>query len=153
MWPGSGSTGEFDASASTKTNSATATVIVTCGAGPTRGYRSWSEVLADNAEALFGDEDTFNDLVVNESRLWYEVDWGTVDIAALTPSVIPADPGPQGAGATSGSLDAQLKEYYGQVNAGTKGRLAYSLSLTTDAFRYFGEIKRMRRLLVEPVNY
>jgi hypothetical protein len=98
------------------------------------------------------------------------VEWETVDIAQLTADkIIPADPGPrpdtmdnqisEGANdavTDQAAFDKHLAEYYGPVNSATmtkQRRMAYSLSLTTDAFRYFGQIKRFRRLLSEPPNY
>lgn len=152
----------FPDSPSAQTAAATAVFIVTCGAGATRGYRSWDEVIADNAQSLFGDEDTFRDLLANEIRYWYEVHWETLDIAELTngptgmvdpPQIIPPDPGPFVL-PDSADLDEHLKAYYGPVpGPTTEQRNAYSLSLTTDAFRYFGQIKQTRRLLTEPIGY
>jgi hypothetical protein len=49
---------------------------VTCGAGGSRGFRSWAEVQAANETALFhGDETLFHSLRASELRLWYRVEW------------------------------------------------------------------------------
>lgn len=52
-----------------------ATFIVTCGAGGTRGYRSWSEVPPDDQQYFAGDRSLFESLSLNEARLWYLVEW------------------------------------------------------------------------------
>lgn len=49
---------------------------VTCGAGGSRGFRSWQEVREAGETALFHDDDTlFNTLRASELRLWYRVEW------------------------------------------------------------------------------
>jgi hypothetical protein len=49
---------------------------VTCGAGGSRGFRSWQEVQAAGETALFHHDDTvFNTLRASELRLWYRVEW------------------------------------------------------------------------------
>jgi hypothetical protein len=52
-----------------------ATFVITCGAGATRGYRDWAEVVADGAVAVFGDSDAFAELRRGESIQWYETEW------------------------------------------------------------------------------
>ncbi len=53
-----------------------ATFIVTCGAGATQGYRSWTEVVGDNQQAMFGgDQAMFETLQNGEIKLWYLVEW------------------------------------------------------------------------------
>jgi hypothetical protein len=57
------------------------TFIVTCGAGGTRGWQSWTE-LADpvkgdaNERQIFNNDPMlFDDLASTETRLWYRVEW------------------------------------------------------------------------------
>jgi hypothetical protein len=62
-----------------------ATFVVTCGSGATLGYRDWDEVLADGAGANFsGGRDFFTNLLTQEARLWYRIEWspavGTSDV-------------------------------------------------------------------------
>lgn len=52
-----------------------ATFIVTCGAGGTAGFRSWSEIVTDGQAARFGSEPQFEAMRAAESRLWYLVEW------------------------------------------------------------------------------
>lgn len=52
-----------------------ATFIVTCGAGSTRGFKNWAEVVTEQSQSLFGDETFFNQLQQEETRLWYLVEW------------------------------------------------------------------------------
>lgn len=53
-----------------------ATFIVTCGAGATRGFRSWTEVVTEGMQDLFaGDPTLFAQLQQDETRLWYLVEW------------------------------------------------------------------------------
>lgn len=133
------------------TKRATARFIITCGSGASQGFRDWAEVLAANAQDLFyNDPNAFSDVIANESRLYYEVDWQTVDVSMRTESV-PFDPGPSYAK----MADPQsIAEYYGTPSDETaKDCRAYSLSLTTDAFRYFGEIVAIRRILAPPSTF
>lgn len=53
-----------------------ATFVVTCGAGGTQGYRDWDEVEADGVTAMFaGGRDFFTNLVNQEARMWYRIEW------------------------------------------------------------------------------
>lgn len=49
--------------------------VITAGAGGTMGYRSWTEVPAEDRTALGGDPAVFTELQARELRLWYEVQW------------------------------------------------------------------------------
>jgi hypothetical protein len=52
------------------------TFIITVGSGGTQGYRDWAEVQAESATSLFDDsEDLFDQLIANERRHWYRVEW------------------------------------------------------------------------------
>jgi prepilin-type N-terminal cleavage/methylation domain-containing protein len=52
------------------------TFLITCGAGGTAGFRSWSEVLAQGQGELFSnDRSLFGAMVQQEVRLWYRVEW------------------------------------------------------------------------------
>lgn len=53
-----------------------AVFTVTCGAGGTRGFRSWDEVESAGAEEeFFGDRSLFAVMQSQEVRLWYRVEW------------------------------------------------------------------------------
>jgi hypothetical protein len=53
-----------------------ATFIVTCGAGGSQGFRSWTEVATEGQQPLFGgDPQLFATLREAETRLWYLVEW------------------------------------------------------------------------------
>jgi hypothetical protein len=53
-----------------------ATFVVTCGSGGTQGFRDWDEVLAAGADAGFvGGRDFFTNLLNQEARLWYRIEW------------------------------------------------------------------------------
>jgi hypothetical protein len=52
-----------------------AVFTVTCGAGGTRGFRSWSEVIAEGQQQVFGDQTAFAVMQAQEIRLWYRVEW------------------------------------------------------------------------------
>jgi hypothetical protein len=55
---------------------------VTCGAGGTQGYRSWTEVQGDQAGALFNNDPAyFSSLVLEEVRMWYRVEWSPATTA------------------------------------------------------------------------
>jgi hypothetical protein len=49
--------------------------VITCGSGGTLGYQDWVDVQRDNATAQFGSQEFFNDLLNDETRLWYMVEW------------------------------------------------------------------------------
>lgn len=63
--------------------------IVTCGAGTTQGFRSWSEVETElgavNATHVFGDETAFWDRRRDESVLWFRVEWTPYTQVNLAP--------------------------------------------------------------------
>jgi hypothetical protein len=52
-----------------------ASFVVTCGAGGTRGYRTWSEVPPADRPYFADDPTYFESLAQNEVRLWYLVEW------------------------------------------------------------------------------
>jgi hypothetical protein len=54
-----------------------ATFVITCGSGGTHGYRDWDEVQGAGATAVaeFGDVSFFNSMRMQETRLWYRVEW------------------------------------------------------------------------------
>jgi type II secretory pathway pseudopilin PulG len=49
--------------------------VLTCGAGPTEGFRDWAEVVAAGAQAQFGSPADFLALQETEVRLWYRVEY------------------------------------------------------------------------------
>jgi hypothetical protein len=52
------------------------TFIVTCGAGGSEGYKSWSELTTADEKALFNDDDKyFYSLRAAEVRLFYRIEW------------------------------------------------------------------------------
>ncbi len=52
------------------------TFLITCGAGPTQGFRSFDEADAQGMGDLFNnDRGYFSVLAAQESRLWYRVEW------------------------------------------------------------------------------
>jgi hypothetical protein len=55
---------------------APARFVLTCGAGASRGFRDWREVVGARATDAFGDDRAlFDAAVAAESRLWYLVEW------------------------------------------------------------------------------
>ncbi|MBA3683696.1 MAG: hypothetical protein H0W72_00385 [Planctomycetes bacterium] len=52
-----------------------ATFIITVGAGASRGWRDWAEVVAAGATVEFGSQDLFENLVAAEVRQWYRIEW------------------------------------------------------------------------------
>ncbi len=61
---------------------APARFLVTCGAGGTRGFKTWNEVQqaetsgeVPGATAIFGSQDFFEQLRDGETRFWYMVEW------------------------------------------------------------------------------
>jgi hypothetical protein len=58
-----------------------ASFIVTCGAGGTLGYRTWSEVTAADQGYFGGDPQMFEVLRQSEIRLWYRVEWNAAIVA------------------------------------------------------------------------
>jgi hypothetical protein len=51
------------------------TFIVTCGAGGTQGFASWTEVQNAGRQADFIDQATFELLQSQERRMWFRVEW------------------------------------------------------------------------------
>ncbi len=55
---------------------APAVFVITCGAGASRGFRTWREVQWERAEDQFGDNRaTFEAIVANEVRMWFRIAW------------------------------------------------------------------------------
>lgn len=52
-----------------------ATFIVTCGAGQTRGFRSWAEMTDADRQSFSNSQALFESLQQSEIRLWYLVEW------------------------------------------------------------------------------
>jgi hypothetical protein len=53
-----------------------ATFIITCGAGGTMGFKSWSEITTPADQALFNNDSAwFESQRVAEVRLWYRIEW------------------------------------------------------------------------------
>ncbi len=53
-----------------------AVFILACGAGATRGWRSWGEMPADE-QAVFGSQALFDQLRAAECVIWYEAEWSS----------------------------------------------------------------------------
>lgn len=65
--------------AGTHANKNWSVFVITAGAGSTMGYRSWAEVLAAGAEAIFGgDERFFEELRRTEAIQWWRVEWTAI---------------------------------------------------------------------------
>lgn len=58
-----------------------ATFVVTCGAGGTRGFRSWDEMTAVDRAEFSNDRTFFETLKNSEIRLWYRVEWSAAVMA------------------------------------------------------------------------
>lgn len=52
-----------------------AVFIITCAAGSSGGYRSWSEITTAGQEARFGTRETWETLRHQEPLLWFEAEW------------------------------------------------------------------------------
>jgi hypothetical protein len=55
-----------------------ATFVVTCGAGPTQGFKDWNEVMSEMQTGLFGGlsgQPLFENLKATEIRLFYRIEW------------------------------------------------------------------------------
>ncbi len=59
-----------------------ATFVVTCGAGSSQGFKDWGEVVGAGQQAMFADQQTFDQLCAMEVRLWYRIQWSA---AVLSP--------------------------------------------------------------------
>ena len=49
--------------------------IIACGAGASRGYRDWAEVVASGVTTTFESEDFFKEIRAQERVLFYRVEW------------------------------------------------------------------------------
>ncbi len=55
-----------------------ATFVVTVGSGGTQGFRDWPEVVALSNSSLFiGGQDSFEQMLGEEVRLWYRIEWSS----------------------------------------------------------------------------
>jgi hypothetical protein len=55
--------------------SSPAVFTITCGSGPTQGFRDWDEVVAEGMQDVFGSPQAFADLRAGEILYWYEAEW------------------------------------------------------------------------------
>jgi len=72
----------IDPASLSSTRAAKATFIVTCGAGASLGFRDWSEVTVADQPKFGNDSANFAVIVANETRLWYQVEWSTINVYA-----------------------------------------------------------------------
>jgi hypothetical protein len=59
-----------------------ATFIITCGAGPSLGYRTWNEVVADGQQDLFGSSEAFDEARRSDAYFWYQAEWNAAIAAS-----------------------------------------------------------------------
>ncbi len=69
--------------------------VVSAGAGGTRGYRDWAEVVASGAQSEFGNSEAFFDQQLRrERRVWFRVEWSPLQGGAFSPSRFAKDGSP-----------------------------------------------------------
>ncbi len=52
-----------------------AVFTITCGAGPSAGFRDWGEVVAAGQEAMFGTREDFALIRAHEALCWFAAEW------------------------------------------------------------------------------
>jgi len=65
-----------------------ATFVITVGAGGTRGFKDWNEVVSGtwgDQSSLFGWQETFESMLSGEVRQWFRAEWSAA-IGAIQPS-------------------------------------------------------------------
>jgi len=65
-----------------------ATFVITVGAGGTRGFKDWNEVVSGtwgDQSSLFGWQGTFESMLSGEVRQWFRAEWSAA-IGAIQPS-------------------------------------------------------------------
>ena len=72
-----------------------ATFLITCGAGPTRGFRDFQEAQDLGQAAQFGSQQLFDELRAGERLLWYRAEWtsavgGSSDFGTTTAWALPS---------------------------------------------------------------
>ena len=119
---------------------------VTCGAGPTMGYKDWAEVLANNSQdEFYNSPGYFEELATQEVRLWYRVEWSPATTATDMPSV---------ENGSEESFRMSPPNSTGgnpvQVYTNTAGRLTQNYSGQLMAPNMGGTIQWIQRLRKEP---
>ncbi len=127
-----------------------ATFIVTCGAGPTHGYRSWNDPTMTPLEKqefhqLFANDQTlFATLQASESRLWYLVEWSPAVGGLHQFNLV------HHRGATT---DADNDNYtFNQYSQFPPNHSFYSHSQTKER-NFGGTIRMVQRLTMEPPEW
>jgi hypothetical protein len=115
-----------------------ATFILTCGSGGTLGYKTWSEIPA-NERATFGDQTVFESLRQSEVRLWYRIEWS----AAVTET-------------SYHNLHHEIAtahEHYESWPPNASHTWSSSRRTQTWMKNFVGTIRWSQRLLTEPTKY
>ncbi len=103
---------------------------ITCGAGATGGYRSWSEVTDDNQQERFnGDPAFFAQLQAQETRLFFAAEW-------------------------SPAAGGNVGEHYSDDAPADESTMAsWNGSYRTHSYNFGGSFRWIERLSVEPSNW
>jgi hypothetical protein len=121
-----------------------ATFTITCGAGATHGFKDWAEMSPTERQTYFGGDDSageslFSQMLQNEVRLWYRVEWNAAIGHALS--------------MPDGFNDAVDNYNPGSFTAGRYTRLDFSYSLLPSSLNAAGTIQWIQRLRAPPLNW
>jgi len=117
-----------------------ATFVVTCGAGGSKGFRSWIDMTPNEQAEFNNDQSFFENLRNSEVRLWYRVEWSAA-VMAMDYHMLDHSLG-------------QDRDHYmvWPINA-SHSPAGHEYRTQTHARNMGGTIRWVQRLITEPTNW
>lgn len=117
-----------------------ATFVVTCGAGGTKGFRSWEEMTGNEQAEFSNDRALFETLKNSEVRLWYRVEWSAA-VMAMDYHML------------DHSLGRERDHYMVWPINASHSTAGHEYRTQTHARNMGGTIRWVQRLINEPTNW
>jgi hypothetical protein len=117
-----------------------ATFVVTCGAGGTKGFRSWDEMSGTEQLEFGNDRGLFNGLLASEVRLWYRVEWSAA-VMGMDYHML------------DHSLGRERDHYMVWPMNASHAVAGHEYRTQTHARNMGGTIRWVQRLITEPTNW
>lgn len=117
-----------------------ATFVVTCGAGGSRGFRTWDEMTTAERAEFSNDERFFESLKNSEVRLWYRVEWSAA-VMAMDYHML------------DHSLGRDRDHYMVWPINASHSPAGHEYRTQTHARNMGGTIRWVQRLITEPTNW
>jgi len=117
-----------------------ATFVVTCGAGGSKGFRSWIDMTPNEQAEFNNDQSFFENLRNSEVRLWYRVEWSAA-VMAMDYHML------------DHSLGRDRDHYMVWPMNASHSEAGHEYRTQTHARNMGGTIRWVQRLITEPTNW